>query len=43
MRLDPDRVAEAGTSGVPDMLRLADDAMYRAKSRKTGPEMATLT
>ncbi len=41
--LDPDRVAEAGTSGVPDMLRLADDAMYRAKSRKTGPEMATLT
>ena len=29
-------------AGVPDILRLADDAMYRAKSRKTGPEMATL-
>jgi diguanylate cyclase (GGDEF)-like protein len=40
--LDPDRLTGADGGGTPDMLRLADDAMYRAKSRKTGPEMATI-
>jgi diguanylate cyclase (GGDEF)-like protein len=40
--LDPNRLADADGKEVPDILRLADDAMYRAKSRKTGPEMANL-
>ena len=38
--LGPDEVARGG--GVPDVLKLADDAMYRAKSRRQGPERAVI-
>jgi diguanylate cyclase (GGDEF)-like protein len=40
--LDPAQLVAGGANDVPDILRLADDAMYRAKSRKTGPEVATI-
>jgi diguanylate cyclase (GGDEF)-like protein len=36
--LDPAKVAR----GIPDVLKLADDAMYRAKSRRQGPERALI-
>jgi diguanylate cyclase (GGDEF)-like protein len=36
--LDPAEVAR----GIPDVLKLADDAMYRAKSRRQGPERAVI-
>jgi GGDEF domain-containing protein len=40
--LDPAGLAAAGAGEVPDILRIADDAMYRAKARKTGPELTTI-
>jgi diguanylate cyclase (GGDEF)-like protein len=40
--LDPEQLAATGGE-VPDILRLADDAMYRAKARRSGPELATLS
>ena len=40
--LDPAQLAAAGAENVPDILRLADDAMYRAKASKSGPELATI-
>jgi diguanylate cyclase (GGDEF)-like protein len=39
--LDPATLSTGGQE-VPDILRLADDAMYRAKSHKRGPEVAVL-
>jgi GGDEF domain-containing protein len=40
--LDPEQLAATGGE-VPDILRLADDAMYRAKARRSGPELAILS
>jgi diguanylate cyclase (GGDEF)-like protein len=39
--LAPDELVAAGAD-VPDILRLADDAMYRAKADKTGPQLASI-
>jgi len=35
--------SDVDRGGVPDVLKLADDAMYRAKSRRQGPERAVVT
>jgi GGDEF domain-containing protein len=40
--LDPAQLAAAGAERAPDILRLADDAMYRAKASKSGPELASI-
>jgi diguanylate cyclase (GGDEF)-like protein len=41
--LDPAQLRAAGADEAPDILRLADDAMYRAKASKSGPQLATIT
>jgi diguanylate cyclase (GGDEF)-like protein len=40
--LDPAQLRAAGADKAPDILRLADDAMYRAKASRNGPELATI-